>query len=123
MLGNAGRPPSKLHSRSPVRGFAGWERFRQMVVIPAWNRCRIRVKAMNQMRVVRSLGAAVPDVRRARGAVGSCWRLGARPAAMTAAAGPITGPYVNFPHLADRVKSPGTLISSDRQFCYHLGHA
>ena len=36
------------------------------------------------MRVVRSLGAAAPDVRHARGAVGSCWRLGARPAAMIA---------------------------------------
>ena len=56
----------------------------------------MRVKAMNQMRVVRSLVVLAVSS-------GSCWRLGprlgARPAAMIAAAGPITGPYVNQPDL------------------------
>ena len=51
------------------------------------------MKAMNQMRVARSLGAAVPDVRRAPGAGGSClaaWRAASVPA------GPIRPPSVNF---------------------------
>ena len=57
----------------------------------------MRVKAMNQMRVVRSLGAG-----------GSCWRLGVRPAAMIAAAGPITAPSVNIP--GPSLDSPRTAL-------------
>ena len=57
-----------------------------MVVIPHGNRGRIRVKAMNQMRVVRSLVGA-------RGVVGIVLaaqpRLGAPPATMITATGPI----------------------------------
>ena len=48
------------------------------------------MNAMNQMKVVKS-----------RGAVWSCWRLGARPPAMLAAVGPISAPSVNFCGLTD----------------------